>query len=141
MPVPGELSRFPRWLVAAPRYLRTHGRPKSVAGLAKHTAIVQGDLDRWTLGDESVRVHGPVRSNSPTALLQLAIAGAGIALLPDWLVNRDLDAGRLDRVLPAYESPHVGLWALHRIELRDVPRVRVFLDHIARAFAYHRPRA
>jgi DNA-binding transcriptional LysR family regulator len=137
-----ELARFTRWAVASSRYLRAHATPKSVASLAKHAALVQltnaGPLDAWTLGDETVRVQGPLRCTSPTAIRALALAGQGIALLPDWLVRDDIAAGRLKRVLAEHATPLVQLWALHRIELRDAPRVRVFLDHVTRAFAYHR---
>jgi DNA-binding transcriptional LysR family regulator len=140
-----ELTRFPRWVVAAPRYLRAHGTPKTPQALAKHAAIIQvsdaGDLASWTLGDTSVRVRGALRCTTPTAIRELAAAGCGIALLPDWLVAADLAAGRLRRVLPDHATPPVVLWALHRIELRDAPRVRAFLDHVTRAFAYHRSRA
>ena len=137
-----ELARFTRWVVAAPRYLRAHGTPRSVAALATHVAIMQltnaGSLDTWTLGDDAVRVQGPLRCTSPTAIHALALRGHGIALLPDWLVRDDISAGRLKRVLADHPTPLVQLWALHRIELRDAPRVRVFLDHVTRAFAYHR---
>ena len=140
-----ELARFPRWVVAAPKYLRARGTPKSVASLANHAAVVQlapsGDLDTWVLGDETVRVQGALRCSSPTAIRDLVVAGSGVALLPDWLVRDDLAAGRLKRVLPDRETPLVGLLALHRIELRDAPRTRAFLDHVTRAFAYHRPKA
>ena len=198
-----ELARFPRWVVASPKYLRAEGVPKTPQALAKHRALIQlsdaGELTTWTLLEESdahaggetdsvrargtdvvatgarvssraeaiidrrtpppsraatvsdrrtpphdlvsVRVRGTLRCTTPSALRSLAIAGSGIALLPDWLVRDDIAGGRLKRVLPDHVTPLVSLWALHRIELRDAPRVRVFLDHVTRAFAYHRPRA
>ena len=136
-----ELMRFSRVVVAAPRYLRAHGMPKTVAALAKHVAIVQVPLDAWTLGDETVRVRGPLGCTSPSAIRALALAGHGLALLPAWLVADDLAAGRLKRVLPELVTPVVGLWSLHRVELRDAPRVRVFLDHVTRAFASYHQRA
>ena len=140
-----ELARVPRWVVAAPRYLRAHGTPRTVEALAKHAALIQvtdaGELATWTLGDATVRVRGMLRCTTPSAIRRLAIAGAGIAVLPDWLVRDDLAAGRLRRVLPDRETPPVALWALHRTELRDAARVRAFLEHVTRAFAYHRPRA
>ena len=134
-----ELMKFSRWVVAAPKYLRAEGTPKTVASLAKHRAIVQvsdvGELAAWTLGDETVRIRGNVRCTAPGAIRELATAGAGIALLPDWLVREDIAERRLVRVLPDHATPLVGIWALHRIELRDAPRVRAFLDHVTRAFS------
>lgn len=133
-----ELTRFRRWVVASPRYARAHGTPKTAAALAKHRALIQlsdlGELSTWQLGDDIIHVRGTLRCTAPSALRQLAIAGAGIAFLPDWLVRDDVAAHRLMRVLSDLESPPVSVWALHRIELRDAPRVRVFLDHVARVF-------
>ncbi len=137
-----ELMRFSKWVVAAPRYLRAHGTPRTPEALGKHAAIVQlvGEVERWTLRDaagteSTLRVRGPLRCTAPAAIRDLAIAGAGLALLPDLLVRDDIAAGRLRRVLPDHASPPLTLWAVHRVELRDAPRVRVFVDHVRRALA------
>lgn len=72
--------------------------------------------------------------NAPVALRELAIAGLGIALLPDWLVGNDLAAGRLRRVLPALASPEVPVSALYRVEQRGWPRLRPILDALREGF-------
>jgi DNA-binding transcriptional LysR family regulator len=69
-----------------------------------------------------------LRSNAPIALRDLAIAGTGIAYLPEFLVEEDLAAGRLRRVLPAWTSRPLMAWAVHRAELRGTARLRAFLD-------------
>jgi DNA-binding transcriptional LysR family regulator len=66
--------------------------------------------------------------NAPLALRELALAGLGVALLPDWLVGQDVTAGRLRRVLPALASPEVPVTALYRVEQRGWPRLRPVLD-------------
>lgn len=125
-----------RILVAAPRWLRKHGAPRAPAQLARQACLVQvtaaGQIVRWRLcrgdADETVEVRATVRSNAPVALRALAVDGAGIAYLPDWLVADDLAVGRLHRVLPGWASPSIPAWAIYRAELRGAPRLRAFLD-------------
>ncbi len=125
-----------RILVAAPRWVRKHGAPREPSQLARQPCLVQvtpaGATVRWRLcrgdHDETVEVRGHVRSNAPIALRDLALDGAGIAYLPDWLVAADLAAGRLQRVLPGWASPSLVAWAIYRAELRGAPRLRAFLE-------------
>ncbi len=72
--------------------------------------------------------RGQLRTNAPSALRDLALRGAGIAYLPDWLVARDLESGGLKRVLPEWASAPITAWAIYRAELRGVLRLRAFLD-------------
>ena len=73
-------------------------------------------------------VQGQLRSNAPNALRDLAIAGAGIAYLPEWLVRAEIAHQRLQRVLPEWSSPAITAWAVYRAELRGAPRLRAFLS-------------
>jgi DNA-binding transcriptional LysR family regulator len=134
-----EIRSMRRILVAAPRVVRKHGAPKTPDDLAKLPCLLQvtpqGALVRWTLhrGDEQriVDVDGPVRTNAPITLRELALDGLGVAYVPDWLVNDDVDAGRLRRLLPEWSSHPIMGWAIHRSELRGSPRVRAFVEAMA----------
>ena len=125
-----------RVLVAAPRWLRKHGTPRDPHQLAKLDGLIQitpaGTVVRWHLqragSSHTIDVRGRTRTNAPIALRDLAVDGAGIAYLPDWLVRRDIEQGRLRRVLPGWASPSIHAWALYRTELRGAPRLRAFLD-------------
>jgi DNA-binding transcriptional LysR family regulator len=137
-----ELASFRRVVVASPGYAKRKGEPKSLEALAKHAALaypvmIGGDV--WVLGDGErearVRVSVAFRSNALHAIRELAIAGAGVALLPDWLVGDDVRSGALRRVLPAWRSEPVAVVALHRTSLRGEPRVRAFIDHLRAAYA------
>jgi DNA-binding transcriptional LysR family regulator len=141
------LFAMPRVLVASPRWLRAHGAPREPSQLVRHPCLVQitpaGVQIRWQLrrdrgrdepaDEQTVDVRGPVRSNTPSALRQLALDGAGIAFLPDWLVADDLARGRLRRVLPDWSSAPIMSWAIHRAEQRGVPRIRAFIEALPRA--------
>jgi DNA-binding transcriptional LysR family regulator len=134
------LFAMQRLLVAAPRWLRAHGAPREPSQLVRHACLVQvtpaGVQVRWQLrrddAEHIVDVRGPLRSNAPSALRELALDGVGIAYLPDWLVAEDIARGRLRRVLPEWASAPVTAWAVYRAELRGVPRVRAFIDALPR---------
>lgn len=136
-----------RMLVASPRWLRANGTPREPSQLLRHPCLIQitpaGVQVRWQLrrhrdrdepaDEQTIDVRGPVRSNTPSALRELALDGAGIAFLPDWLVVDDLARGRLRRVLPDWGSAPIMSWAIHRAELRGAPRIRAFIEALPRA--------
>ena len=131
-----RIGSFRRIVVAAPGYLEARGGPRTLGELPRHAALVQPQLEPgagiWRLsgpqGPQTVRVEAGLTCNAPLALRELAIAGLGLALLPDWLVTQDLASGRLRRVLPALASPEVPVTALYRVEQRGWPRLRAILD-------------
>lgn len=70
----------------------------------------------------------------------LAPAGAGVAVLPDWLVHDDVAAGRLVRPLPAYALPEQGAYAVYP-NTRHLPaRVGMFIAFLRGFVAGHSPR-
>lgn len=133
-----------RIVVASPRWLRKHGTPRTPAQLAERPCLQQvtpaGALVRWQgcrvdnpeSSLEHVPISGSLRCNAPVALRDLAVDGAGAAFLPEWLVDDDLAAGRLRRVLPAWASPSIMSWAIYRSELRGAPRLRALLAALPR---------
>lgn len=151
-----------RVLVAAPAYLRKHGTLRALEQLRVRSCLVQvtlsGQVIRWVLqytgrepqvrkGDRprtgqaevnpaeprAVDVRPAMRCNAPLALCDLALSGAGIAYLPEFVVAQALASGRLKRVLGEWSSPPLFVSALYRAELRQAPRVRAFLDMFAPA--------
>jgi DNA-binding transcriptional LysR family regulator len=95
-------------LVASPAYLKARGVPRDLQGLADHDCLTAGRpaAATWVLtgprGTEEVKVAGRVGANTARALLQSCLAGLGIALLPNMLIIKDIQAGNLVHVLPAY---------------------------------------
>ncbi|HKS11646.1 MAG TPA: LysR family transcriptional regulator [Pseudomonas sp.] len=105
-----KLGNHLRILCASPGYLGTHGEPQVPADLAKHNCLLFSglrSLPEWRLtcgsGQQSVRVRGSLTSNDNEALLEAACRGAGIIAGGDWLMGDELEAGRLVRVLPAWQ--------------------------------------
>jgi DNA-binding transcriptional LysR family regulator len=134
-----------RVLVAAPRWLRKHGTPREPSRLTEHECLIQvtpaGTVVPWALrssADQAASlfdVRGRLRTNSPNALRDLAIDGAGIAYLPDWVVAEALERGTLRRVLPPWSSAPITAWAVHRAELRGAPRLKAFIAALPKSAA------
>jgi DNA-binding transcriptional LysR family regulator len=124
-----------RVLVASPAYLRRHAAPKTPEALASHAALLHR-ASTWRLEREGdarvVEMRGALHTATPIALRDAAIAGMGIAFLPEWLASEPLASGALRAVLPEWRGAVTTASAIHRVELRKSPRVRAFLDHLTR---------
>lgn len=107
-------------VVGAPSYFATHPAPESPHDLTQHDCInlrlpTYGGLYVWEFENEgnalNVRVDGPLTINRQTQLLEAALAGVGLAYLPEDIVRAHLAAGRLKRVLenwcPSFPGYHL----------------------------------
>jgi len=103
-------------IVAAPRYLTLKGRPDVPEALARHSVLGPSSNLRdnvWTFeGPQGITRHVTLEldyaSNDAAMLRHAALAGMGIALLPDSLVQADVASGTLVRVLPAFRPADAG---------------------------------
>ncbi|RLB53981.1 MAG: LysR family transcriptional regulator [Deltaproteobacteria bacterium] len=87
----------------------------------------------------TVRMTGPIRTNSGAANQALLRAGAGISLIPRFLVEDDLAAGDLVCLLTDYGVETVTTQAVF-IPGRDLlPKVRLFIDLLAERLDAGRP--
>ncbi|SDF12335.1 transcriptional regulator, LysR family [Massilia sp. PDC64] len=84
--------------------------------------------------EEAVAVRGNVAVNNSESLRALMLAGGGVALLPDYVVAEDVEAGRAVELLPGWEPRPVfghqafAIWLPHRYQ---PTRVRVVLDFLS----------
>lgn len=96
---------------ASPQYLQQFGYPSRPEAVAQHNCLLfplSGFGSRWRFRDSSgheteVSVQGRTLMSSGIGLQRCAIAGMGLALLPHWLTDAEIQAGTLVKVLPGYE--------------------------------------
>lgn len=134
------LARTRRYLVAAPSYLAQAGTPSAPRDLREHQCLVHthgpGHWSFTRAGKQTpVQVGGRLSADNSEAVLALARAGLGVALLASWLVDKDLESGRLIALLPDYQPPPAPVQALMPPGRLVHPRVRAFLDHLAPSLA------
>jgi len=130
------VARFEAVLCAAPAYLARRGTPETIDDLATHECLVfssRSQRQTWRFpaadgGWNKAQGHSRLRIDSAEALKDAAVAGLGIALLPDFLVAPDVAAGHLRRVLPDLPCGQVDVVALYPDKRLLEPRVRRFLD-------------
>jgi len=123
---------------ASPAYLDKRGVPRQIEDLDEHDHILFTPAHRnqtWTLhnGDASYEFGRPARfaSNNFGAVLQATLAGAGIALVTDFMVGKQLKDGSLVRVLPEWVTYPTEVHAVYPAREKLPPRLSLFLEHLA----------
>jgi DNA-binding transcriptional LysR family regulator len=79
------------------------------------------------------------RCSALQGVRDIALAGQGVALLPDWFVASDLTRGSLRAVLPGWSTDVVPVNAIYRTTQREAARIRALVDHFVEAFAERQP--
>ncbi|MEN4749027.1 LysR family transcriptional regulator [Pseudomonas sp. Ps21-P2] len=132
-----SLAPAPRIMVASPEYLAREGTPQTPKDLAHHKCLSYGYLQSGVSlqlcnGKETQRVtvSGPLHANNGDILAQAAVAGMGIALLPNFIVERAVADGRLVPVLCDWEAPAITVNAVYPSSRRVPMKTRAFIDFL-----------
>ncbi|MEO8797590.1 MAG: substrate binding domain-containing protein, partial [Polyangiaceae bacterium] len=125
-------------VVAAPSYLKKHGTPRTPEDLAAHECIRYSLLSAqrdWRFRVRGRDVSIPVRSrlqvNSGSAIREAAIAGLGLARLPNFAVSRALHDGTLVAILEGHIVDNLGIFAVYPAGKQPRPTVRAFSEFLA----------
>lgn len=136
-----KIGDWPRYLCASPDYLEQHGRPESPTQLTEHEWIIFTRLPapyHWTFTknkrQERIQVKGRLKTNNADAIHTSLLAGAGITAQVAFLVNDDIKAGRLERLLPEWDSGSVGMFAVYQDRHYQQAKVRLFIDFVCEEF-------
>lgn len=98
-----------QYLVASPAYIARAGAPETPQDLANHCCLSNSGSKRphrWEFESEhgrpAVEITGQAQANDPEALYDMVLAGLGISLIPDWVLGRDIEEGRVLWLLKDY---------------------------------------
>lgn len=125
-------------LVASPGYLDAASVPTVPDALEHHAGLLSGPgVNRWTLVREGAEADvaqvAPLArliANESQVLRAAAIAGLGIACLPESLCRQDLAEGRLRRVLPEWHAGRVTTTLVMPHRRGQLPGVRATVDFL-----------
>ena len=129
-------------LVAAPALLERRPAPASPADLAALPSMAIGRPQQkhaWHLvgpdaGEVQVEHRPRYVTRNMTALRAAAVAGVGIVQFPNMMIERDLAAGRLVRVLPAWAPPREVIHAVFPSRRGLLPSVRALVEFLVDRF-------
>ena len=129
------LGRSPLYIVASPEYLAKRGIPKQVSELGQHDLIGFAGakiLNRWPLKGLDAISPSMISSNGET-VRQLVLAGNGISCLSGFMVNKDLEEGRLVSLLETEKLVNTGREQVNAVFYKSssvARRISAFIDFI-----------
>ncbi|WP_246257950.1 LysR family transcriptional regulator [Pararobbsia alpina] len=124
-------------VVGTPSYFKRRAKPLTPHDLTTHTGInlrlpTSGGLWSWPFAKDGreirVRAEGHVVCNTLPLMLDFALAGVGLAHVPEDVVQADMEQGRLIRVLDDWCPPVTGYHIYYPSRRQPKPAFRLLLD-------------
>jgi len=131
-------SRFV--VCASPHYLEEFGTPRQPEQLEQHNCLhapISNTGGLWHFSrrgrEQAVEVSGNFTCDTVEHLKELALGGAGIVNLADFVVEKELQDGRLQALLTQYETQALPLHLVYAHRERVPNKVRQFIDFMREA--------
>lgn len=123
--------------VASPAYIAAHGAPATPDELLSHEALMQGTeawqyLDGDTVG--TLRPQGRFKADNGVALVAAALAGLGIARVPNGLIDVHIASGALVEVMVGYPPPPAGIFVVRPPSPHPARKIRVLTEMLITCF-------
>ncbi|NJL53075.1 MAG: LysR family transcriptional regulator [Hydrococcus sp. SU_1_0] len=131
---------------ASSRYLERKGEPNQPNNLDQHNCLLfplAGFRSRWLFKDragliETIPVKGNTIISNAIALKQCTLSGMGLTLLPRWLIDPELESGKLTQVLSEYEVTatdfNTSAWLVYPSRTYVPLKVRLLVDFLKQHF-------
>ena len=124
-------------LVASPGYIEAHGAPEHPDDILDHQALMQG-TEAWQFMDGeatvTVRPQGRFKADNGTALVAAAVAGLGLAYLPDGITEQYFASGALTQVMTRYPPPPAGIFVVRPPGQHPIRAIRVLTEMLIECF-------
>lgn len=143
-----KIAATHRRIAASPEYWAKHGKPRHPEALASHNCLVYTYLTDgpgvWRFNDVQGRhftetVSGNLRVNNGDILLQAAIDGLGIVMMPCFIMANAVRDGLLETCLDEFTKDPIGIYAIYPHSRHLSAKVRSFVDFLADRFSGENP--
>jgi len=128
--------------VASPGYIQSMGMPKKATDLKQHKGLyfrTPNGPTPWIceLNGQWQDVSAPAEliSNAGSWLLEKAIKGHGIVMMPRWVLNDYIISGELialdiDPPITSTQDPAFGIYLLYQKQRYQVPKIKTVVDFL-----------
>lgn len=140
--IASKLAEMRFYICASPAYLQQRGYPQLPAEVHQHDCILfprPGHNLNWLFKNahgqiEEIAIDGAYLLTNSAGIRELVLADMGLALLPDWLVEKDIQSGRLVELFPDYAVSATdfssAVWLLRPSRDYLPLKTRVFLEFL-----------
>lgn len=137
-----RLASYTRLVCGSPAYFERRGIPIHPDDLVHHNCLCftyATGYEIWRFKRHAevceIKVNGSLNVNNSEVLRQVCLDGAGLILMPTWLIGEDIQAGRLQAVLTDFQfhpqaNLDTGIYALYLPNRRHSPRVQIFVNFL-----------
>jgi DNA-binding transcriptional LysR family regulator len=140
-----HLKTFPLILCASSNYIGRYGAPQTPEELRSHTCIIDSNFrvgKQWPFispqgVSSTINVTSVVAVNSPKAVLEIAIASGGIAMIPEFIVEDAIKNNQLVPILADHTTLEFSLFAIYPHRKYVAKKVRCFIDFMIEQFSVH----
>lgn len=123
--------------VAAPAYIERHGSPETPEDFVTHEVVMQG-TETWLAMDGekiiTMNPQGRFTADNAAALVAAALAGIGLAGLPEELIREHLESGALVPVMMRYPPPNLGIYVVRPPGAHPMRKIRVLTEMLIECF-------
>lgn len=125
---------------ASPDYVRQHGAPRRLEELGMRNCLTHAYHGKslWHFDRKgepvSVAVGGNISANESMSLLHATLSGAGVALMPTYLVGPLIRSGQLVALLPADRPRELDVQVVYASRKHMTSALRALLDFLVEVF-------
>jgi DNA-binding transcriptional LysR family regulator len=135
------LADYRLLVCAAPAYLKRHGTPRKPEDLERHHCMgfaFWTQQSRWRFmqkGKQHIaNITSRLQINNGEALRQAALSGFGVIMQPEVLLEEDVKAGRLMRLLPSFDAPSRPMHLVYLPDRRPTAKMQKFVEFVLATF-------
>jgi LysR family transcriptional regulator, regulator for bpeEF and oprC len=135
------LAKAPFVVCAAPSYLKQYGEPQTPEDLTQHNCInfiypKSGRFFEWQFQHDGIAFEvltsGNLAFDSTEAVLEAAIAGAGLIQVHDYIAGAAIEQGKLVPLLESYKAEGKPISVVYPQKRHLSIKVRVFVEFVQR---------
>ncbi|HHJ35797.1 MAG TPA: LysR family transcriptional regulator [Gammaproteobacteria bacterium] len=141
-----RLATMSFYITASPEYLEKHGTPAEPEQINNHNCLLfprSGYNSNWLFkkqkNTQEISISGKYLITQSSAIKQCTLSGMGLSLLPDWLIQPEIDKGQLVKLFDEFQvtaTDYKGaVWMLYPSREYVPAKVKLFSDFLFNKFS------